>query len=92
MQLNGTTLKYYANLKQVTNRQKIIDLEVERLRANGFQSAGSGEFKKKLKKSSTTGFIYRERLADELNSSIFTIEGISSYIIKFIERIEGARA
>lgn len=92
VQLNGTSLKYYAHLKKVTKRQEIIDMEVERLKTNGFQPACSGEFKKKLRKSSSTGFIYRERLADELNSSNFTIEGISSFIIKFIERIEGARA
>ena len=91
VQLNGNDLKFYANLNKVKNRQGIIEREVVALKSNSFINAKSGNYKGKLSAKSETGFIYREKLIDELGPDQFTLEGVADYIVKFIDRIDAAR-
>lgn len=91
IQLNGRNLKYYANLKGVEEKQKVVDDEINLLKSNGFVVDDSGKFKGKIKNGSNTCFIYMEDLTKALSKEKFTIKGIGQYIIGLISKIDKAR-
>lgn len=90
VQLNGRSLKYYAHLKGLPNKQQVIDEEKKRLDSNGFIKSDSGKFKGILSANSDTSYVYQEDLIKviESNGSLVSLVTIKDAIEKLIKKIE----
>lgn len=94
IQLNGRNLKYYAHLREVKNKEEVINEEVSRLEKFGFIKSESGKFKRKIASKSTTAYIYQEDIIDviEAQNKKATLNNIKEAIENLIIKIENCRS